>query len=816
MRSAGAVLGRERRLPVLGREHAAALAVLVLVVAFLLGRALVAGEVFFDRDIHLVWHAQVEAFVRSVAAGSWPAWDPSWGFGQPLLANPSAQILYPPNWTSLVLPPWTQYTLYSALHLLFAGLGVLYLARRHACSWAGASTAAAVWMSSGPLLSLLNVWHHFAGAAWLPWVLLAAERALASREVKDALIWGAATALQLLAGSPDMFVLTGILVAALLLTRLARSAPADRHVLGRLRVVALAASSCAGLAAAQWLPTLDVVLASRRSAMSSATRGVWSVHPWSLLQLLVPLDFGWLPDVAPELTGPYQELWQPFVRSTYLGAPAACLAVAGAVAGRSVRLRRMLIAGAAAALVYALGQHTPLQGWAATLVPPIGMLRYPSKITVALALAWALLAGMGFDAVARGLSPPGRRRLGAAALAAGAACLAALLTGRLSPPGVSAVVAGLLERNGRELGLTAALSAAAAASLLLRRIPASRRAAALGLIAVGELIAVNREINPTTGSAFFRYRPEVLDTIGTDARTRIYVVDYVAQIPGKATTGRLGMFLDAPGRWPRRVENALAMQAYLYPPSFGRWGLSGSFDRDLLELYPKPLQDLTEGLRHAEETPVFDRLLRVGGVDFVVALHEEGHAGLLPVATVARPYPVPIRVYRVPGSLPRAYAVAGAERVESPEEALRRLVDPEFDPTAVVLLEEGPSRDAAGEAGKVRLVEIAPDRVRLEATLRQPGFLVLLDSYDRGWKASVDGGRAPLLRANGAFRAVPVPAGPHVVELLYRPASLWMGLAGSAFALAGVLGFALYRSVRASGMNVRLVGRHLAGHARPV
>src|SRR5262249_50696753 len=148
----------------------------------------------------------------------------------------------------------------------------------------------------------------------------------------------------------------------------------------------------------QWLPTLEVVLASRRSAMDPASRGVWSVHPWSLFQLLVPVDFGWLPDVAPELTGSYQELWQPFVRSIYLGAPAAFLVAAGIAAGRSVRLRRMLTALAAGSIVYALGKHTPFQAWVAALVPPIGMLRYPSKFTVALAFAWALLAGLGFDA----------------------------------------------------------------------------------------------------------------------------------------------------------------------------------------------------------------------------------------------------------------------------------------------------------------------------------------------------------------------------------------------------------------------------------
>ena len=36
----------------------------------------------------------------------------------------------------------------------------------------------AIWMASGPFLSLASTWHHMAGAAWIPWVVLAADMAL--------------------------------------------------------------------------------------------------------------------------------------------------------------------------------------------------------------------------------------------------------------------------------------------------------------------------------------------------------------------------------------------------------------------------------------------------------------------------------------------------------------------------------------------------------------------------------------------------------------------------------------------------------------
>lgn len=70
-----------------------------------------------------------------------------------------------------------------------------------------------------------------------------------------------------------------------------------------------------------------------------------------------------------------------------------------------------------------------------------------------------------------------------------------------------------------------------------------------------------------------------------------------------------------------------------------------------------------------------------------------------------------------------------------------------------------------------------PDRVRLEADLDAPGYVVLVDAYDPGWAATLDGAPTPLLRANIAFRAVRVPEGRHSIELTYRPRAVVVGLA---------------------------------------
>jgi uncharacterized membrane protein YfhO len=79
-----------------------------------------------------------------------------------------------------------------------------------------------------------------------------------------------------------------------------------------------------------------------------------------------------------------------------------------------------------------------------------------------------------------------------------------------------------------------------------------------------------------------------------------------------------------------------------------------------------------------------------------------------------------------------------------------------------------------------------PDRVVLEANLSAPGYVVLVDGYDPGWRVAVDGIPSQLRRANVAFRAVAVPAGRHTVEYLYRPSALLLGLTVSAGTLAAL------------------------------
>jgi hypothetical protein len=210
---------------------------------------------------------------------------------------------------------------------------------------------------------------------------------------------------------------------------------------------------------------------------------------------------------------------------------------------------------------------------------------------------------------------------------------------------------------------------------------------------------------------------------------------------------------------------------------------------------------MTARLRQVESTPDHLRLLRLGAVSHVVALHGAGLEDLIPAGTFPSLFPEPIRLYRVPAPLPRTYLVSGGRSAEDPA-ALDVVLDPSFDPTRELVLTEGPATPIdPAFIGTARMVERKADRVRIEAKLTGPGFLVSVDSFEPGWKVQVDGADAKPLRVNVAFRGVHLPAGEHVVEWVYRPTAVIAGAVISGdcvLALAVIFGMARLREQRAA------------------
>jgi hypothetical protein len=785
--------------------HAGWIALLLVLILALFRELATGREVLYQRDIQAVWYGQAATFARCIRSGAWPVWDPTTAFGRPFLANPSTQVLYPGAWLSLVLTPEAAYALYALSHLALTAIGFYALGLQLGQSRLAATTAAAAWSLSGPLLSSVSLWHHFAGACWAPWVVLAAERALSAPRGRRFVALGFVLAAQILAGSAEMCALTVLLLAALAATRARWRSPWGDG-LRPLAGMALAGAIASGVTAPLWLPALEVLRRSPRWGLDEAARTFWSVHPGSLLQVAFPLLPGSLPlNVTTKLA--LYEGREPFLDSLYLGVVALPIATLALLAPRRPRARLYAATGLLALFV-ALGKHLPLYGALLSLLPPLAIVRFPSKVMVAVAFATAILVGFGVDRCRSPASPRSFRAVAAlsALLAAGAAAgamactLAADSLGRafLEPGAVPGGLEAVLASTCHRLWMAAVLAALAVLLLAWRALASGRErpwpAVGVAMLVILDLFAAHRGLNPTAPAGTTSRPPAVLESLGNETPRRIHVFDYEYVFAGKPYRRRRDLkdvVLHPLYPLPRELARNLSLQEYLLFPTSRRWGLYGSYDLDLLRLYPDSLKRATLFIRGVEETPAFLRLLQAGGVHYVLALHDEGLEGLEKVTSIAGVFSEAIRVFRVPGSLPYAYAVGGT-RVERGLPALRLLASPNFDPGREVILPSGSATlSPAGFTGTVTPVASRADRIRLDVDLSHDGFVVVLDGDDPGWRATVDNRPAAVLTANELFRAVSCPSGHHQVEFVYHPTGLRAGLGVALLTVALVAGTAI-------------------------
>lgn len=160
-----------------------------------------------------------------------------------------------------------------------------------------------------------------------------------------------------------------------------------------------------------------------------------------------------------------------------------------------------------------------------------------------------------------------------------------------------------------------------------------------------------------------------------------------------------------------------------------------------------------------------------------------------------------VRVYENLRARPRAWLVFDAERVDDAASlaAIRtsRLPDGRpFDPTRTALVETvaAETRADPDPSSLAELVSTGGSSMEVRTRSASPALLVTSDAWYPGWRATVDGVPAEVVRADYALRGVKVPAGEHTVRFVYRPWSVTLGVAVTLAALVALAVVVLRRS----------------------
>ena len=393
------------------RSHPGLVILLALPVA-VFGLPQLGGWTFLDGD-NFLQNFPMRALVgHDLQHGVLPLWDPYLFSGTPLLGGFNAGAAYPTTWLMAVLPSFTAWTLNLALVYDVALAGMYVFLRRQSIGSTAATFGAATFAFSGYMTAQIVHIDLLAGAAWLPWMLVAVHALTGPRDLGSVptdepsrgrrhirgwiALLSFAVGMSLLSGGIEAIIDGSILVAVYLIGRLATMGYFQRAhrgaLVSSLATVALGAVGGVALGAAQWVPGLAFQSQSQRSGANYTffTTGSLPARLVTLLAtpFLLGTNHGW-----PGYAGPYnfQEV------TSFVGILA--LIAAGSLLLRKWRRRpearhwRVWYVVLAIGLLSALGGATPF-GHALFLLPVVNGQRLLNRnlllvdFSLAVLLAW--------------------------------------------------------------------------------------------------------------------------------------------------------------------------------------------------------------------------------------------------------------------------------------------------------------------------------------------------------------------------------------------------------------------------------------------
>ena len=737
---------------------------------------------YYFRDISLTFLPLRQFQAGELAAGRLPFWNPYVHEGEFMLPS-----FYPLDLLHVLdsSPEFVSWLL--TLHLPLAALGAYALGRTRGMSQPGAFVCGTVYSIGGFALSTLNLYAFLQALALAPLVVLMCERAAARGGpwVGGAALTLAASLTTLALEIVAQAVALGVMLALWRDARAGESTTAATTGAARLGA-ALALGIClAGVPVAIMLGVLPET--QRGAGFSPDEAGGLALPPLALFQFLVPNLFG-------ALARPIETWWggvvfkggTPYFLSIYLGALVFALAVTGG-AQAPRRERFVLLAAAVVGAWFALGATGGLWNLLHNL-PFATAFRTPSKSLFIVHMCAALLAGRGADRLAGGngwgmfvvVSAIGM--LVAGGIAAASRLATDNIAGLLQLDGAAREeLAAILPGDAARCALIGLLGVALAVAVLRFRMRPHLATMLLALVVAVDLaragVGINRQSNPLV----FRVLPgiaaerlEDLEGGRTFAVPIGFSRNFLSWLNTRPTDADLSMTyalrqqLEPYNNVMNRVETAGSQDRTRLSPLLTSLGWTGYDLRDVTQYLP--------ALRHA----AVSRILSFDPIE-----HPElGLRRLVPVGLTG----LTLHVYELRRPWPRVLVACRAQWVPTRLDAARVPHAATWDPQRDIAFEgPGATRAETCRSGRARAVSLRPDEERYESESDGPGWLLVRSTHARGWRATVDGKPAVLLRADGRHRAVALPAGRHAVTLRYEPPGLWPGtiltlLSGAALA----------------------------------
>ena len=250
-----------------------------------------------------------------------------------------------------------------------------------------------------------------------------------------------------------------------------------------------------------------------------------------------------------------------------------------------------------------------------------------------------------------------------------------------------------------------------------------------------------------------------------------------AVIAQSAGDGRIGMDYTLPSKWNRRYEDVGFFDSIMLARTYsGLLALSG--------------EPPTLNMQSRNGSELDARTLAATGVRLLVTgVRRDDLPDLAPQSR--------IHLYTVATPADRAaFFPDGAVQVLSREQVHERLRDRTFDLASALLLrsdEVTPVRDSADPTAAPATTSyrrVSSDLIEVNVDAQTAGWIRVLESWDSGWSAEVDGHAARVVAGDDIFLAVHVDRGNHQIRLRFKTPGVVSGVAISLCSLLALVGLA--------------------------
>ncbi len=717
-------------------------------------------------------------------SGVLPFWNDTIFGGTPHLANPQTAALYLPKLLAFGTNTTRAMGWLVCLHLLFFAVGMVLVARRTMRLSAPAGLIAGVAaVASGPMAVKAIQFEQVQTVAWAPWLILASVAVVRSaRPWFWVGVFSFSIAGAVLSGHPQMLYVIAPFVIGLSGYHFAASKQWQR-----LKPVGVSVAIGLGLCAIQLGSTLATARFGQFSnghAAGIVNNPSYSVDPLAIPQSLL----GDLLSTNHALTA------RNFEGVAFVGVSVALLAVFAVVVSVVKRVKRgevLTLGGVAVGSLWlALGPRSGLYRLAVLVVPSLDQARVPARFIVSWALSMALLAAIGAHMVCTFPGRPDRSQkitkvrelttvdfptvgttMGVTAVLAGTAAFVGWRYDEIDLPPTKTALSWILLSVG--FGLVLLLNLVLQRSERPKWLNASSYSVGRILSVLCLVILTVGELGYFSTKSFARFSTQ-----------RYPITNYRSAITDKLqnSEGRsLAMTDDRLGDTPYLVTTLRPNTNSLFRNIRSFDGYDGGLQvtkrwTAVSQLFA-PGSDPELTLRSRLESVPLNLATRYGIRWLLIeTVNAEGN----PSRSMERSAPGwvdtgirngSVMLLRNPQISTDAQLIPSGRAVRSGTEAV--LAVPTLAENSVAVERADStlphcSKDPCASEPQ-HLNRVHSGLLKLETTSSRDNILRVAESYDPGWRVSIDGKRARILIVDGLQLGVAVPAGNHRITFSYLP-----------------------------------------------